>query len=86
MKFARLSVLVVALTCCAMPAAASDSLRTADSLRDAQKQLPLWSDTSFAHGDTLAGGHNAYDRWLIPLGVIILTGASAWLLFSTRSK
>ena len=79
-------VFVVLMAVSSPRAGASDSLRTADSLRDARTQMPLWSDTSFAHSDSLAGGRRAYDRWLMPLGVIVLTGLSAWLLYSTRSK
>jgi hypothetical protein len=67
-------------------AVASDSLQTADSLRDAQAQFPLWSDSALVRSDSLGNGHNAADRWLLPLGVIVLAGASAWLLFSVRSK
>lgn len=67
-------------------AAASDSLRTADSLRDIEAQFPMWSDSSLVKTDSLGHGHRAADRWWLPLGVMLLTGASAWLLFSVRSK
>ncbi|HEY3294848.1 MAG TPA: hypothetical protein VGL38_05385 [bacterium] len=76
------------ILCAAGIAAAQvgDSLKTADSLHVAAQQMPLWSDSTFAHSDSLGGGKRTVDRWLIPLGVIVLTGTAVWLLFSTRSR
>jgi len=86
MRHLRTAALLVLLGLCACAAPASDSLRTSDSLRDARQAMPLWSDSSLAHADSLAGGRRAMDRWYVPLGIIVLTGVSAYFLFSTRSK
>jgi hypothetical protein len=86
MERLRLVLLVALLGLCVCLASASDSLRTADSLRDVQSPLSLWPDSGLVRGDSLGYGQGAAHRWLLPLGVIILTGASAWLLFSARSK
>lgn len=86
MKPWRVVAVAVIFGACLTCARASDSLRTADSLRDRRAELPLWSDSTFTRSDSLGGGQRMLDRWWIPLGVMVLTGVSAYLLFNTRSR
>jgi hypothetical protein len=83
----RIVLLLIALLALAAVCLAElDSLQTADSLREVQSRFPLWADSGLIKQDSLAGGQGAADRWLLPLGVILLSGTAAWLLFSVRSK
>jgi hypothetical protein len=62
-----------------------DSLSTVDTLQRGGLGPALFSD-SLMLADSLAGGHTHWQRWIYPLGLIVVTVTAIYLLFSTRSK
>jgi hypothetical protein len=64
----------------------ADSLDTSDSLFNGNA-APLWSDSALALMDSSARPPvGLVHGWLLPVGIIVLTSAAAWLLFSVRSR
>jgi|GEM_PF-4754704 len=82
-------IAVVALTAALLslcPPVHSDSLNVSDSLIGLKPEEPLWSDSSLQVADSLAGQAGIVEKWLAPVGIILLSGCAAILLFTTRSK
>ena len=71
-------LLVLAVLCTAvLPATAADSLQVTDSLAP---------DSMLALPDSLAARATLTDRWLLPMSLILLSGATVYLLYSVRSR
>jgi hypothetical protein len=69
---------------CVSPAGA-DTLQAPDTTV-LKEELPLWSDSALALPDSLPPHTGLAERWLIPLGVILVAGAAAVALFTVRSR
>jgi len=65
--------------------AAADSLQVPDTTV-LKEELPLWSDSTLALPDSVPQSAGLAERWLIPLGVILVSGAVAVALFAVRSR
>jgi hypothetical protein len=78
--FLKIAVLLIAGT------ARADSLSVADSLRTIRLDTTLTADSLLAVSDSLGRGVGAADRWLLPAGIIALSVAVFYLLFTIRSK
>jgi hypothetical protein len=76
---------------CALLCAAWIHIASADTLQAPdttvlKPEVPLWSDSALAFPDTLAPPAGVVERWLIPLGVILVSGAVAVALYAVRSR
>lgn len=80
LKIASLVFLVLCSVC-----AFADSLNVADSIVT-KDEIPLWSDTALAISDTLPYDAAFAERWLIPFGLLLVSGVVAVGLYAIRSK
>jgi hypothetical protein len=78
-----LTALLLSMVWDAPPTKAQDSLRVADSLIVPRLEQSLWADSAAA--DSLQHAKSR-DRWWLPLGIIAVSGASVFLLFTLRSR
>jgi hypothetical protein len=65
--------------------AGADTLQAPDTTV-LKEQLPHWSDSALTLPDSLPRSTGLAERWLIPLGVILASGAVAVALFALRSR
>jgi hypothetical protein len=80
-----LTIGCVLLTVCWISVARADTLQAPDTTIIKQ-ELPLWSDSALALPDTIPPSTAFAQRWLIPLGVMVVSGAVAVVLFAVRSR
>jgi hypothetical protein len=75
----------VLLTMCWISIAGADSLQAPDTTV-LKEQLSLWPDSALTLPDSLPQSTGLAERWLIPLGVVLASGAVAVALFALRSR
>lgn len=63
----------------------ADSLQVSDTV-DIKQNITLWPDSALAVPDSSAEAAAYSDRWLIPLGVIVVSVSAAIALFFVRSR
>jgi hypothetical protein len=83
--YARLIVACILLSACWISVAGADTLQAPDTTV-LKEELPLWSDSALALPDSLPPSTGLAERWLIPLTVILASGAVAVVLFAVRSR
>jgi len=81
----RLAIGFILLTAAWISLAGADSLQVPDTTV-LKEELPLWSDSTLALPDSVPQSAGLAERWLIPLGVILVSGAVAVALFAVRSR
>ncbi|MCX6601217.1 MAG: hypothetical protein NT025_06610 [bacterium] len=80
-----LAIGCILLTAVWISVAGADTLQAPDTTV-LKEELPLWSDSTLALPDSLPPSTGLAERWLIPLSVILASGAVAVVLFAVRSR
>lgn len=81
-------ILMIVLAALSLSASAQfepDSLQTSDSLKTDTSPLQWLADSTEISPDSVASA-GIIQRWLQPMGVILVAGTTIVLLFTVRSK